>query len=153
MNLAEKRFFVKIEAGPQAGGNPCVYFNRDFPFETFMKWKWYFDYRAAMHKVKNPRHRVDLLTGSYNYVAPFESQVRTLKNKITGKKRIISKFENQIRLVKNNWNELFPIDDLPDYQKAIAKIDKTKKELYNLEISLTKTINNHDLQTENSGTY
>ena len=38
MHVSEKRFYVKIDAGPDAGGNPCVYHNKDFPFEIFMKW-------------------------------------------------------------------------------------------------------------------
>jgi hypothetical protein len=132
MHVSEKRFYVKIDAGPQAGGNPCVYLNKDFPFEPFMKWKWYFDYRAALYKVQHPKYRVDLMTGSYNYVLAPEVAFLTLKNKIIAKKRVISKYRNQIQMAKNEWNELFPIEEYPLYKKARAKINRTQTELDNL---------------------
>ena len=132
MHVSENRFYVKIDAGPQAGGNPCVYHNKDFPFELFMKWKWYFDYRAALYKVQHPKHHVDLMTGSYAYLPPAEEVVRNMKNKIIGKKRVISKYRNKIQMAKNEWSELFPIEDYPLYQKAIAKIERTQKEMDNL---------------------
>ncbi|MEO6836801.1 MAG: hypothetical protein ABI185_00330 [Ginsengibacter sp.] len=132
MHVSQKRFYVKIDAGPSAGGNPCVYHNKDFPFELFMKWKWYFDYRAAFYKVQHPKHRVDVMTGSYDYVPAPEVAIRNLKNKIIAKKRVISKYRNKIQMARNEWNELFPIDEYPLYTKAMEKINRTQTELNNL---------------------
>ena len=129
MRVSEKRFYVKIDAGPCAGGNPCVYHNKDFPFELFMKWEWYFDYREALYKVQHPKHRVDLMTGSYDYVPAREVAVLNLKNKIVAKKRVISKYRNKIQMAKNEWNELFPIEEYPIYKKAMEKINRTQTEL------------------------
>lgn len=33
---------------------------RGFSFECFNKWKWYFEYRAALEKIKNPRYHIDV---------------------------------------------------------------------------------------------
>lgn len=141
MNVSEKRFFVKIVAGEAPGGNPCIYFNKDLRFETFMKWKWYFDYRAAFYKITYPKHKVDLLTGSYDYIAPRELQIKALRDSIAGKKRVITMYKNKIQMAKSEWNELFPIEDEPMYQKAISKVEKSQTELDNLQISLIIKLN------------
>lgn len=132
MHVSEKRLYVKIDAGPCAGGNPCVYHNNDFPFELFMKWKWYFEYKAALYKVQHPKHRVDLMTGSYDYLPLEEIQIRKRQNKIIAKKKVISKYRNKIQMATNDWNELFPIEDYPLYIKAMVKIERTQKELASL---------------------
>jgi hypothetical protein len=139
MHVSQKRFYVKIDAGPCAGGNPCVYHNKDFPFEIFMKWKWYFDYRAALYKIQHPKHRVDLMTGSYDYLPPAETAIRNMQNKITAKKRVISKYRNKIQMAKNEWDELFPIEEYPLYKKAMEKIKRTQTELDNLIAQINET--------------
>ena len=88
-DLSLKRFYFKICAGPNAGGNPCVYINKGFEFNTFTKWRWYFHYRAALYKVQHPRHHVDIITGSVDYVPPHDQQVKRLRDKIVGKKSIM----------------------------------------------------------------
>ena len=139
MHVSEKRFYVKIDAGPSAGGNPCVYHNEDFPFEIFMKWKWYFDYRAALYKVQHPKHRVDLMTGSYDYAPAPEVAFLNLKNKMIAKKRVISKYRNKIQMAKSRWNELFPIEEYHLYKEAMEKINRTQTELNNLRAQINKT--------------
>ena len=104
-----------------------------------MKWKWYFDYRAALYKVQHPKHRVDLVTGSYDYVPPASVAIRNRQNKIIGKKRVISKYRNKIQMARNEWNELFPIEEYPLYKKALAKIERTQKELDNLIAQISET--------------
>lgn len=133
-SVNEKRFFVKIEAGPKAGGNPCTYHNNGFPFPVFTKWKWYFEYRAALLKVNNPRHTVTLLTGSYDYIPPRDVVMKELKNKLAGKKRTISKYTNLLALAEKHWDKLFPISEDVLYIKAADKINRLKKELEQLEI-------------------
>lgn len=135
-DLDLKRFYVKICAGPAAGGNPCIYHNTGFTFNQFMKWQWYFNYRAALYKIQHPRHYVDISTGSYDYVPPKEEQIKRLKDKITAKKATITKYENLVRLAKKTWDQLFPLEEEPSYKRAVAKIEKAKQELSQLQTEL-----------------
>ena len=137
MHVSEKRFWVKICAGRPAGGNPCIYHRTGLPFETFMKFQWLFKYRAALYQVKNPRHHVSYETGSYDYVAPKDEVLKTLKNKIIAKKRLITQWENSIALGKQTWCELFPIEDDADFKRAMEKVNKNKFELQVLEQQLS----------------
>ena len=121
-SLENKRFFVKIQAGPGSGGNPCIYFNKDFVFKNFMKWKWYFDYRAALYKVQNPKHTVHLSTGSYDFTPPIEHQIKNLLNKIIAAKAKITKWQRVVKNYEDSWNQLFPYTDEPDYIKCKKKI-------------------------------
>lgn len=127
--LTYKRFYFKIDAGPGKGGNPCVYHNKDFPFELFMKWRWYFDYRAALYKVQHPRHTVDVFWGSYDFVPPAEQQIKDLKNKIISQKRKITEYKNKIKSWEKSWNKLFSIQDEDFYKKATEKIKRKEVEL------------------------
>lgn len=133
MHVDEKRFFVSIWAGPYPGGNPCVYHNTGFKFENFMKWLWFFKYRAALYQVKNPKHWVEFRTGSYDYVMPLDEKIKKLKDAIQGKKANITKIENRIKENTANWNELFPIEDDKFYKEAVEKVNRLKIELAILE--------------------
>lgn len=145
-DLTLKRFYVKICAGPHAGGNPCIYASRDFPFDLFMKWKWYFDYRAALYKVQNPRHYVDMLTGKYDYVPPFDVSVKTLKNKISGVKAMITKDGGRLESAKQHLNNevikkgkgklFFNPNEDPEYIDAVTVIEKFSDKVENKRLEL-----------------
>jgi len=102
----------------------------DLPWEVRLKWGWYFDYRAALLKIKYPRFRVDSSWGPMPPSPKSAEQIR--KNKITALKGKITEIENKLALAEKHWNDLFPIQDYPDYQKALQKLNSTKFELNNL---------------------
>lgn len=54
------------------------------------------------------------------------------KDKIRGKKATITKHKNSLKKAKDNWASLFPIEDDPDYQRAIEKIGRLEIELQSL---------------------
>lgn len=132
------KFYVKITGGPMAGGNGCIYFNTDFTFEQFTKWMWYFQYRAALFKVNNPKWYIHLETGSFHYSPPKQMLIKKLNDKIIGKKAAITKNENLIKLAKEKWNQLFPIEEEPEYMKALVKTEELKIELEKLEREIIK---------------
>jgi hypothetical protein len=132
-HVSAKRFWVNIWAGPSRGNWKNIYHRRDLPFEVLCKWQWYFEYRAALYKVSNPKHKVELTTGSYEFVPPIEEEQKRLKNVITGKKATITKYENLLKKAIETWNQLFPIEDDLHYKKCVLKIDKLKCELRELE--------------------
>jgi hypothetical protein len=147
MNLEHKRFYCKILAGKNAGGKPCVYFNKGFTFQQFNKWKWYFEYRAALIKVQNPKWHVEAMHGNYDWLPPIEQRIIDLKNKIAGKRREITKWTNAIEQCDKPWlvkaglfTDDYPLDKDEDYirhQKALTKIEKHKIEYAQLMAELT----------------
>ncbi|MEX6691236.1 hypothetical protein QTN47_27250 [Danxiaibacter flavus] len=133
MNVADKRFYVRINAGPKPGGNPTIYHNSGFRFEAFMKWCWYFDYLAASYKVSNPRHYVNVDKGNYDYLPPVQERIKEVKGKIAGKRRKLSEYENKLMQAESSWRELFSITDDPMYKRALAKIEALRSQLEVLE--------------------
>ena len=142
MALEYKRYFFKVWAGPNAGGNPIVYSVFDLTFDQFAKWRWYLEYRAALVKVQNPRWNVDTTWGNYDWMPAADQYLKDLKNKIAGKRREITKWTNAIENCDKPWERKaglfindYPLEKDRDYllyQKAIAKIERHKKELKSL---------------------
>lgn len=138
MHVNEKRYGVKITAGTSPGGNPSIYYITGLRFETYVKWRWYFEYRAALYKVNNPRHWVDLQPHQYDYIPTEVEQAKKTRDAIVGKKAQITKWTNAINAAKENWNELFPIEEDPQFIKACGKLEKAKTELQLLNNQLIK---------------
>lgn len=137
ISVGDRRFWVKIIAGKEQGMSKTIYYRNDLPFQVMNKWRWYFRYREALYRVQNPRHYVELSSGSYDYVAPIDEQRKELRNKIKGAKAVVTKYENLLKKAKESWQELFPIEDEEDYKKSVLKINKKKHEvrLYEYELS------------------
>lgn len=96
-------------------------------FELFCKYKWYFEYRYALLRIKYPRNliRHDQFKRDLNEV----EKVDVLKNKIIGKKRTITKYKNKLAVYVQKWNSLFPVSDDEPYKKAVEKIQRLEDEL------------------------
>lgn len=109
----------------------------DIPFSILCKWRWYFDFRQALLKVKYPRNEVELK------ITQIEPDKKTIlhyfKDQIAGKKRVITKTSNELELHKK-WlidNDIFGLaGDDGRIEKANAKIEKTRIELEKLENQL-----------------
>lgn len=96
-------------------------------FEIVMKFKWFFEYRAALMKVKNPKSYVDLKITKSN--AEGQKMIDILKNRTPSKLGQVTKVKNAIEKYAREWNSLFPIDEDQYYQKAIKKLEMKKMEL------------------------
>lgn len=133
----ETRIFVKIifsESGKSALAN-VHYFRNEMKVDFFQRWKWYFEYRAALLRVKYPKAFIKYETGPYEYSLPIDIYIKKVKETYLSDKRQLSKFKNKLNAISKNWNELFPIEEHPDYIKVKVKLayyelraQKSKKE-------------------------
>ena len=135
-----KLYWCKIrvydDRGRAYGIKECKIWD-DLQFNLISKYRWYFDYRAALLKVQYPKCEVEIKTGSKE---PNKKTVQDfLKDKITGKKRMITKLSNEIKLHKN-WliaNNIFGIDgDDGRLEKSKIKLQKYIQELQELETTI-----------------
>lgn len=131
--LVNTRRYVKIVAGPSQGSKKTVYYRKDLPHEVAIKWNWYFEYRAALIRVQNPRWYVELLRGSHEFIMPVDEKRKRLKDKIAAKKAKITKIENEFGRVKKTWSSIFPIEQDSRYMPTVLKIEELKNELKSLE--------------------
>ena len=123
-------FYHKIEvyAGDHYGYDQIHFMIwKDLPWFIMCKYKWYFDYRAALLKVNYPKFKVDHTWGKYEKKG--KSRMEHLKTKYAAAKGQVTKMENQIAKAEKNWNKLFPIEDNPGYQKYLVKLSDKKKQL------------------------
>lgn len=128
-------FYVKIRQGKLQSLAETVYYRTDMSFEFAMRWKWYFEYRAARFRLEKPRYFTALEMGS------FEPDPRTvhqllaerLKNRITNKKGKITGIQNKMRKAKKEWTSLFPIEQDILYIEAKVKMELLLGELKEME--------------------
>lgn len=100
-------------------------------FELACKYRWYFEYRAALLKVSNPKEKVDYTWGPYQKEELLDSP--PVKNLIIARKRKITEFENKIVAYKTDYNELFPIEETYIWKELHRRADKAKNELAELQ--------------------
>ena len=100
-------------------------------FEMATKWKWYFEYRAALLQVKYPKFRVETSWGHES--ATGKHLEISLANKKRSKKAKITEYQNKLEKYKKQWNSIFPIEDDIAYQNAVKKIERLKAELNNFD--------------------
>lgn len=119
----EKRIFVKISICFHRGPiDKVLYFRNDMKLEFFNKWMWFFEYRAALCKVQNPKSRIIYEQGSYDYVLPDAELYDKVKNRYFGAKRNLSKIKNKLDDIRKNYTEMFPIEEHPAWPKNLEKI-------------------------------
>lgn len=99
-----------------------------YSFDQFTRWRWYFDYRAALEKVKNPRYHVEASFG--RYVKEVEDLEKNRKNKIRACKAKITEMENKIgRALEKGKSELFDIEEHPHMIAFRKKLEQKKADL------------------------
>lgn len=124
-NDIEIRLYVKIlfsKSGSQSL-RETAYFRNDMTVQFYERWRWYFEYRAALLKVKYPKSFVQLNQGNYEYTLPVEELYKKLDNKIRGAKGKITELERKRNELQANWRELFPIEQHPDWPRLLNKIE------------------------------
>ena len=98
------------------------------------KYQWYFEYRAALLKVKHPRHLVEMRWGTE------ESQGKTrehlLEKRISAKRGQLTKAHNAADKILSDYeanyfmSQAMTINEyLPSWPKFMAKIELKKHEL------------------------
>lgn len=149
----EKRYFVKILFSPSGSRAlaETAYFRKDMHLVFLNRWQWYFDYRMSLLKVQNPRAFVFLEQGCYDYVLPRDQYLAKVKNTYIGHKRMLSIFNNKLAELRHNWNELFPLEDHPDWKKICEKKERYQN-LYeeSKKIFLSENVKSRCKVNENS---
>jgi len=97
-----------------------------FTFERFNRWRWYFRYLEARFQIENPRRLVELQIFNYTHLNEKEVHRINLKNKLRSAKAKVTEWTNKIERFRQGYNELFPIEEYPPYQRAIAKVEAKK---------------------------
>lgn len=124
-NKIETRIYVKISFNEKGISSlrKTVYFRNEMRVDFFVRWKWYFEYRAALLRVKHPKAFIELNHGPYEYVLPEDKYREKIKNQYLSDKRQLTKFKNKLNSIRENWNELFPIEENPDWIKVTKKLE------------------------------
>ena len=124
-NAIEKRFFVKIVFNPEKGAyhpSETAYYRDDMSLNFLMRWKWYFEYQAALLRVRNPHAFIELSSGPYDYVLPEDEYRQKLYNLLLAAKRKLSEYQRKIDFVREHWDELFPMEQHPKWGKVQEKV-------------------------------
>lgn len=100
-------------------------------FQLYCKYKWYFEYRYALLRIKYPRALIRHDQFKRDLNEPEKADL--LKNRIIGKKRTVTKWKNKLAAYVNNWNSFFPIEDDGPYRAAVVKIARLEEELIELQ--------------------
>ena len=117
-------FFVKITLYKGCHPSEVVYYRRGMDIDFMLRWKWYFEYLAAIVKVANPREKVEFMCGQIDLLSP---------EKYIEKKResLLRAKSGQLRRLRNEPDEL----DLFDIaiNKKRDKIARIEDEISRLE--------------------
>lgn len=119
----EKKICVKINLYKGCWVEEVIYYQYALPLRIVERWKWYFEYLAALVKVHNPRRKVELVicAQEYNSVEDYISE-RT-KNLLRAKKVKLKRTRTGIE------------DDLFGFAKAEREklTDQVQREIEALE--------------------
>ena len=110
------------------------------PNALMIKYRWYFEYRQALLKVKYPKNKVTLERHTYQPQTSNEKeQARTrLKNLAAARQRKITEISRKIAAAKKDWRQLFPIEEHPHYSQAKSKLYRLQTEKAEYEQQLKK---------------
>ena len=105
--------------------------------ERFVRWKWYYRYRAALLQTQNPKMYVEIDHTPVKNNSQ-KDVVEILKRRVSARKSQLSKWKNLLKKAEENWNQLFPIQEDPNYKKSISKIKYNQGELNQVMKQLEK---------------
>lgn len=148
-NLMEKCWGVKIILHHSTGYSAiqeCIYYNKGFRFKTFMRWQWYFRYRAALFQVQNPKYYAELVTFDYEQKPTDVEIVKRRKDVIAARRRNLTIYQNRLSDYEKAYTGLFPIADDPKHQKARRTVDNYEKKLNEAQNATTAPIIDSRLQ-------
>lgn len=124
-------YYIKVYDGKYPSSSTLLLIKwENLSFELFCKYKWFFEYKYALLRIKYPKHLIE--KNQFKIDLNAEEKKDLLKNRIIGKKRTITKYKNKLSLAEKHWNQLFPISEDDMYKKAVIKIERLESELQNL---------------------
>ncbi len=108
-------------------------------FDQFTKWQWYFEYRACLLQVQNPRAHVRL---TRRREAPdTRTALNIAQNRLTACRSTLTKHLNKVDKAREQWRiddpmGLTSIEDFPNWNKVVAKTIRLKNELMEAELTV-----------------
>ena len=85
---------VKITVYNGTHADKVVFYRNKLPMAIIEKWNWYFEYLAAMIKVRHPRRRVDLVICSQTLLQGEEFVQERIKNLLKHRRSRLQKLIN-----------------------------------------------------------
>ena len=138
-DLATVRFHVAIVSYELHHGSHREVIRRwdNLRFELLSKYEWYFRHIAAKYQLANPQKVVYF--SYYRTVVghTINTEKKQIEDKIINLKGRITKDKNNLKKAVEFWNQLFPIEQDPQYQKAIQAITAKEDRLKSLKFQLT----------------
>ena len=137
-------FYYKIGCYTKSGGGELLESLtwENMTFEVRTKWNWYFEYRAALLKIKNPKSHIEQFWGSREITdqSPTELKRYKIQARSVAVKRLVSRFKNAIvkyeceqreTLIPDFENERYlrTIEKLKEYEAELADLDRQLKNL------------------------
>lgn len=130
------KIIVKTDQGPNGDVIQKLYW-KDLPYQTRLKFDWYFKYRAALAQVQNPKAFVDFAHGSEQ--GSVELARIQKRNQLISARAQVTKIQNALDKFVQNWNSLFPIEEDADYKKALGKLSEYLIKVKTLEDEISET--------------
>jgi len=128
----EKRIFVKISICLNKNKSivdKVLYFRNDMKMDFYVKWEWFFRYRAALCQVQTPKKCIIYEYGSYDYVLPEVEVYEKVKNHYFGAKRNLTKAKNKLEQIKKNYSKIFEVESMPFWADNLETIKKLEDNL------------------------
>lgn len=125
-----KRFGCRIKIHRKSGYGPepeTLLEWSGYRFKAFMRWKWYFRYRAALLQVQNPKRLIEIGEFQFMLKVPLSEKVERKKRELAAQKGEVTKWERIHDQELKNPHDLFGIESHPHYQKALRKLDEKRQ--------------------------
>lgn len=132
MKPTETRIFVKILhncANRYKALAEVAYFKNEMTVPFYERWRWYFEYRAAILRVKYPKAYTELIQGTHEYTPKLHELEKKMQDKIRAKKGQITRFKSELKRVESEWREIWPIEENERYQNTLNKLAQLESEL------------------------
>lgn len=137
-HVGEVVHWVKIDMHHIATGQRETLWWCDLPWHVRSKWNWYFQYRYGLAIVQHPRWLVNFHWGNGPATGAYLAAHR--RNVVRAKKAKITEYTNKMAKWRVEWRSLFPIENEEFWQKALAKIERTRQELAEAELAAQEVL-------------
>lgn len=112
---------------------------KNMTFNQITKWRWYFEYRACLLQVQNPRAHVRLVRSKEH--PDTRTALNIAQNRLTACRSTLTKHLNKVDKAREQWRISDPmgltsIEDTPNWDKVIAKTVRLKNELLEAELTV-----------------
>lgn len=119
-------YCVKIMMYKGAHADTVVYYRNKLPMILIEKYRWYFEYLAALIKVHNPRIKVELIACPQELLQGRQYVERKTETLLIAKRSALRKCENEVisddlfsyKSAENNYKKRRLIDEIKDLENG-----------------------------------